>query len=248
LIAVDSRRGAAANGAIGPFSLNASPSVDVQVLGREGEPVVVVDDLLADPDAFVDLVADTCRFTPQQGPANYYPGVRAHAPDGYLQAVTRALAPLVMRTFPELAGRPVRGSDCMSLVTLTPEALNLAQRVPHTDTPNATQIAILHYLCEPSHGGTGFFRHRATGFETITPERQQTYFETLHAELQAAPPQGYVKGCTPLFDQIGAVEARFNRAIFYRSRLLHSGKIGETFDFSPDPRRGRLTGNVFLIF
>lgn len=246
---VDNAGASAAVGSTDPFALTSAPKVEVLRFGREGELVVVVDGLFANPEALVELVANTCSFTQQQGQANFYPGVRSPAPQGYLAVLSRALGPLILRAFPYLAGRSVRGSDCMSLVTLRPEALNLAQRVPHVDTDSADQIALLHYLCDGTQGGTGFYRHRSTGFETITPERSAAYYKALEAELQAEPPPlAYVDGSTPLFEEIGAVEARFNRLVFYRSRLLHSGKIGEGFEFSPDPRRGRLTGNAFLVF
>ena len=120
--------------------------------------------------------------------------------------------------------------------------------MPHFDATSAGQIAVLHYLCDASHGGTAFYRHRSTGFETITPERLQPYIATLSAELERTPPpQAYVTGDTPLFEQIGAVEARFDRAVIYPSRLLHSGDIRPS-SLSLDPRRGRLTANSFLVF
>jgi hypothetical protein len=48
------------------------------------------------------------------------------------------------------------------------------------------------------------------------------------------------------FDEIGRVEARFNRLVVYPSNLFHSGILPDDYDFNPDPRRGRLTTNIFL--
>jgi hypothetical protein len=218
-------------------------------VGREREPVVVVDNLLLRPDAFVDQVAATARFEPEPAAGNFYPGVRAPALAGYVRTLSAAIGSLVAEVFPDLAGRRAKPSAWLSLATLRPEQLNLAQRVPHFDAASAGQIAVLHYLCAPSHGGTAFYRHRSTGFEAITPERAGSYVATLGRELeQTPPPQAYVCGDTPLFEQIGAVEARFDRVVAYRSRLLHSGDIRSECGFSADPRQGRLTVNSFLVF
>ena len=54
----------------------------------------------------------------------------------------------------------------------------------------------------------------------------------------------YIRGDTALFERTASVAARFNRAIFYRSNLLHSGDIAADAGLSPDPRRGRLTANL----
>ena len=44
----------------------------------------------------------------------------------------------------------------------------------------------------------------------------------------------------------GAVEARPDRLVLYRGRLLHSGVIPEGASLSSDPAEGRLTINMFL--
>ena len=57
---------------------------------------------------------------------------------------------------------------------------------------------------------------------------------------------GYVRGSTNGFEEIGRVQARFNRLVVYPGNLFHSGILPDDYDFSPDPRRGRLTINIFL--
>ena len=145
--------------------------------------------------------------------------------------------------------RPGSASCNLSLVTLRPEQLNLAQRLPHVDTVDPLQIAFLHYLCEPRFGGTAFYRHRATGFETLTPERLATHKRALDTELaEAAPGAGYITGDTALYEQTAAFEAAFDRMLIYRSRVFHSGQINPDAGLSPDPRVGRLTANIFLTY
>src|SRR3989442_794543 len=68
----------------------------------------------------------------------------------------------------------------------------------------------------------------------------------LELERDGARAAGYVSGATALHDQIGRVEARFNRVVVYRSRLLHSGVILRPEALSDDPRVGRLTANTFV--
>ena len=45
---------------------------------------------------------------------------------------------------------------------------------------------------------------------------------------------------------IGEVEARPDRLVLYRGRLLHSGVIPAPQALSDDPKTGRLTINMFL--
>ncbi|MDA4834850.1 DUF6445 family protein, partial [Enterobacter hormaechei] len=109
------------------------------------------------------------------------------------------------------------------------------------------RIALVHYLGGEDDGGTAFYRHRATGFETIDATRAPIYLNAISAEVgNAPPPTAYVDGSTPLFEQISAVDARPNRAVVYRSALLHSGRIPPAASLSANPLTGRLTVTAFL--
>lgn len=231
-----------------PFLLNPKVSVSVQRLGEEREPVLQADDVLVYPGALVD-VADEAVFRPAAELNTFYPGLLAPAPVPYVQAVVRAIDPLIRQAFG--LGRVAPGRvDCnFSLVTLAPEDLSTAQRLPHIDTADPLRFAILHYLCDERFGGTGFYRHRATGFETLSAARLDTYKVSLSREVAAAPPpHAYIRGETPLFAQTGRVAARFDRLAVYRSCLLHSGQIDAPELLSDRPREGRLTANIFLQY
>ncbi len=221
---------------------------EVLHLGAEGEPVLVIDEVMERPTPLMTYAARTARFAPLRQAGNFYPGVRAPAPKAYVQGLYAALRPILARTFGHDPASPVQVTSALSLVTIPPESLNLAQRLPHFDTSDAMQIAVLHYFCEASHGGTAFYRHRATGYESINEARSGHYLETLTAELErlGPPPPRYVSGATPLYDQIGRVEAKLNRVVAYRGRLLHSGVILQPEALSSDPRVGRLTANTFI--
>ena len=135
-----------------------------------------------------------------------------------------------------------------SLVTTPPEALAPIQRLPHFDTTDRGRIALLHYLCRPEDGGTAFFRHRETGFETVTAERLAPYRAALDADVarHGPPPPEYASGDTPTFQRIALHDAAFNRALIYRGCTLHSGAIPAPAHLSPNPREGRLTLNTFF--
>jgi hypothetical protein len=226
------------------FPLTASLRVEVTAVGRELEPVLVIDDVAADAGRLVDA-ATASRFDPAYGPGGGYPGLRAPAPLDYVETVVRWLAGPIGDAFGLGRIRPRRAECNFSLVTLPPDALVPAQRAPHIDTTDGAQFAILHYLCDARFGGTAFFRHRATGFEAITPERLAAY-DAVRADEDTGG--GYVAADDRWFEQTGAVNASFNRLVVYRSRLLHSGVIASPALLSADPRRGRLTANIFATF
>jgi hypothetical protein len=226
------------------FALRPRLSLSLRHLGREREPMLVIDRLMVDPGALVDMAARQV-FSPVHGPAGGYPGVRAPAPLDLVQAVVRALTDPIGEAFGLGTVKPVRAECNLSLVTLAPAALVPSQRAPHIDTVDPWQFAILHYLCPSEFGGTGFFRHRATGYETLSAERLPTFDAA--RETEAADP-GYVADGGRWFESTGEVEAAFDRVAVYRSCLLHSGRILASDRLSADPRQGRLTANIFVTF
>lgn len=226
------------------FSLNPRPAARLSQLGREGEPLLCLDGLMRAPEALIDYAARETQFAPVHGPEGGYPGIRAPAPLDYVEAVVRALDPVVRDAFGLGAVRLGRAECNFSLVTLASEDLAPSQRVPHIDTTDPLHFAFLHYLCGPDQGGTGFYRHRATGYEAITPAREARY-QAIRA-TEPAPAPGYIQGDTPEFERIGAADAAFDRLLVYRSRQLHSGLVAGAG--SSDPRKGRLTANIFLSY
>jgi hypothetical protein len=230
------------------FTLASAPDITVRRLGDEGEPVMTIDGVMRTPGSLVDYAAGQ-TFAPPPGGENFYPGLLAPAPLDYVEALCRSLAPAIVEAF-GLERVKLAAAVCnYSLVTLPPARLNTAQRLPHVDTDDPLQFAVLHYLCDAPFGGTAFYRHRATGYETLRPERMGRYRAVLAEELAAEPPPAsYVDGDTAQHARIGEVAARFDRVAVYRSRLLHSGLVAPDAPLSGDPRTGRLTANVFLNF
>lgn len=225
---------------------NPARTLEVRRLGAEGEPLAVIDNMLLAPEALVEAAAGA-RFAPLAPAGNYYPGHRAAAPGSYLSTLLEAARPVLHEVFGVPADARAGASCHFSLVTLPPEALNLGQRLPHIDSDDPERLAILHYLCGPEHGGTAFYRHRATGLAKVTPEHSKGYFKALRGELDrdGPPAAAYLEGDTPLFEEIGRIPATFDRVVIYRGCLLHSGVV-DPARLGLDARAGRLTVNTFL--
>lgn len=213
-------------------------------VGVEQVPVLVVDNFVAEPAQLVET-ARSLQFAPL---GQYYPGIRAPASRAYQQALARAVAGLWRSLAPEWGGKLKLTLCHYSLVTTPPDQLHMLQRIPHYDSTGSNGLASVHYLFEQPLGGTAFYRHRKTGFETITQTRVRDYLAALEAETGGPdlPPAQYINGDTALFEQLLAVESRFNRLILYPRNVLHSGSIAADFPFEADPAKGRLSINSFM--
>lgn len=218
-------------------------SITIEKLGREGEPLVIIDNFTGQPERLRQM-----GMAAQYHPAGVdYPGIRALADPSYLDLRRELMMQVMGRVF-----GLTRGVHCeiaaFSLVTLAPEQLSLRQRIPHHDHSDAGRVAIMHYLGGPETGGTAFYRHRRTGFEAITPQREAAFAAGLLADEReyGPPPPGYPMGDSAAYEQIGAVEARPDRLALYRGRQLHSGIIPDPAALSADPGAARLTVNMFL--
>ena len=218
-------------------------------IGHEQTPVAILDDAMADPRRAVDMAVDLAPFPPID--RNYYPGqrrmIRRDEPThAYTAAVCNAVAQAMFDVFG--VGRFQVKEASFSIVTQTPETTQLIQRVPHFDTVDPDDYAVLHYLSEPQKGGTAFYRHRRTGFERLSQPRYGAYLTALDQDLAefGPPAPAYITGSSPAFEQIGRCDGLFNRIVIYQGALLHCAEIAPDFAFDADPRKGRLTGNIFI--
>ncbi len=209
--------------------------------GTELEPLVIIENFAAGAAALIDEAA-SLQFSAS---SPHFPGVRARVVQQTSQAMQEALAPLMREVF-GVESCDVEGCF-FSLVTTPPEQLAPIQRLPHYDGMEPGRLALVHYLCGSHCGGTSFYRHRATGFETVCADRFAAYRDALAADVRRVglPACAYILGDTPVFERIASIPCVFNRAILYRGRNLHSGDIAEGFQFDPGPRSGRLTITAF---
>lgn len=220
------------------------PDISARLIGTDKQPVAIVDGFHPDPDALRAFAAAQA-FEPGR---HHYPGLRAPLPPEYFAAIRPALTAVLSGVFHHDAGIALIDAS-YAMVTTPADRLTLAQRLPHVDAVDPGRIALVHYLSPEHRDGTAFYRHRSTGLETVDAARARDYHAALNAELaRDGPPEAsYIAGSTPLFDQISQVEARYNRAVIYRSASLHSGAIAADSVLSEDPLLGRLTITAFLL-
>jgi hypothetical protein len=205
--------------------INTGRRVEVIHVGCKGSPVIIIDGFSPDPQALVTRAANADFIDA----GSTYPGVRAPAPQSYVDSMLSATSGLIAQHF---------GAQ--------PTQLRAIQRIPHFDGPEEDRIAFLHYLCGPHQGGTSFFRHLATDLERVTRERAEEYRQAVIAEMRAEPPvRTYFVDDARRFERLARIDARFNRLIIYRGNALHSGDILDSTVLSEDPCQGRLTINGF---
>lgn len=214
-----------------------------ETIPSSDQQLVSLDNFLVDPE---HAIAQAClqkfaKITPQ------YPGVRAPLDSAVCRAWLGQLAPLLDACFGP-TGRPWAMQAWFSLVTTPPHALAPMQRLPHVDGTDPQQIAMMLYLHRTGHGGTAFFRHRSTGLASLKADNYPAYSQAVQAEYgrTGLPPAAYPTDGAPHFERIHIAQGTFNRAVFYRGNLLHSGVIDNDAPLSADPREGRLTINAFF--
>lgn len=217
-------------------------TISIAERGREYQPVVIIDDFAADPEAWRADAAHR-HFEPLGA---YYPGVRAPVPEARLAELLAALAPIADDVFGVTDLSLIEA--LYSIVTTPADALAPIQRLPHFDGLEHERLALLHFLSPDETSGTAFYRHRATGYEYVDAARYQRYDAALRDDLaqHGMPPASYIQGDTPIFEQIAAYQGRFNRALLYRSNALHCALLPAQMPMTADPLHGRLTVNTFL--
>jgi hypothetical protein len=229
-----------------PLAVHADINVRVAAIGREQQPIILVENFLADPEQLVDYAVAQESARRVKG---MYPGLRVDTPRAYMALIQASLGEIIYHTFQMGPQDVAEVESYLSIVTTPPEQLHPFQRIPHFDGTNPKDIAFLHYLCDERHGGTSFYRHRSSGNEYVNQARYERYIKTLNAEVLASgltEPAQYMNGDTPLFERIASVAASFNRLIIYRGTSLHSGDISGDYGFDASSRTGRLTITSFL--
>jgi hypothetical protein len=230
-----------AQAAVKPLLLGPNISVRLRKVGEEQQPLLFVDDVLADPWAMIDAARAAAFYRP---PHTNYPGLNANLPEAYYRTVVTALRGPIEAAFGVSAGAVLKFFGFFALATTPAVAVTPIQTLPHLDGPNPSRLAMVHYFCQGDFGGTGFFRHRATGFESVDASRTEAYAAALKAEL-AHKRYAFAGADTPGYDLIEAVEPVFNRLIVYRGHVLHAALLGQGGG-AADPATGRLTANGFI--
>lgn len=198
------------------------PAATCLRMGNEGVPLWLIDDAHPHPEQLVEL-AHHQDFAEAEG--DLYPGIRAETPPAYPDWLHGVLAPILNAQSMQI----LRTS--FAVTTRAPASLLAIQRIPHFDTVDTSSLAAVHYLCGPPHQGTSFYRHRATGFETLTSARTAAWQGSLAADAarHGMPPARYHAASTASFEQIGTADLRYNRLVLYPANCLHCGDIGDSW-------------------
>lgn len=217
--------------------------ISIKTIGSEKNRIAFVRDVFEDPDDVISL-ASTARYAPAD---RAYPGVRSPVDDNVAGLVKSTVAAAVRTLFPAEFSE-LSGGTHYSFVTQRPFDSAGMPRRPHFDDTSGTLMAAVLYLSHNAHGGTGFFRHRGTGFETITDDRLSFYDTVVKTEqARFVPSKEFSSGPDhPFYERIGTAQPIFNSMVVYPGGILHSGDIDRIAPILPDVRNGRLTINAFF--
>ena len=219
-------------------------SYHVERFGNEREPVVVIDNF---SESLERLKQRAFKADFKAGAA-YYPGVQAPEDPNYLSLRGRELTEIFSNIFNN--NSPLRIESCVySIVCAPPGKLLAGQCLPHYDGFETALFASVHYIQGPASAGTAFYRHKRTGFETVSEGRNETYRMALKQDISefGLPPNHYFYGDDERYEMIGEIKAEPDRLILYRGYTLHSGCISSDVLLNPNPPTARLTLNSFLI-
>ena len=224
--------------------MSTMPSLTIQSIGREQEPLVFVDSFVPMPDALINE-AKTKKFILDQG---FYPGHRSSVSANYAKYLAAFINQNLSEVFGFTPGGLVSGLSMFACVSKSPQDLHPLQTIPHFDANDKKQLACIHYLCKPefNFGGTSFYRHNSTGFECVDKVRFPNYKQAVENEINHNVLGGYMSASTENYTQIASSPAVFNRLLIYRATSLHSGDIDNQADLSADPAQGRLTITSFI--
>ena len=231
------------------LTLNSNIQPHYERIGEEKTPIIIIDDYLNDPQILVTL-AKQQQTNFKTDDHTQYPGLRTPLPK---HCVVDYLKPLMQGFYKvfniDYALTPYPKDNTFSLITTPAKQLSAIQTLPHFDTNSSNLIAIIHYLGEGEHGGTGFFRHKKTGFEAINASRKNTYLE--HVKFYLESSNAKHEYCTRQhseFECYKHIPYKQNRLIVFPGYLLHSSIVNTNTDISILPQTGRLTANMFVQF
>ena len=216
-----------------PYRPPANARLEIRRIGAEQNPLLIVDNPIAEPEGLIDEAVHADFYTPEH---TLYPGVNARLPEAYYTAVIALLRGPLEGVFGLSSKAHLDYFGFFGLAT-TAHGKPI-QAVPHYDGVDPGLVAMVHYLCPETYEGTAFYRHRSTGIEAVDPAREARFVIASAAELAAG--EGIAA-----YEEIARVDLCFNRLIVYRGNMLHRGLLGGK-NLLSDPAKGRLTANGFL--
>ncbi len=224
--------------------------MSVEVFGRARNKVLVVDDFYKEPNS----VRETALSLSYGKDRSVYPFVQAK-PYWSSGPLARFLSQFIREKL-----IPKNIEDRFRIVTKKADELAPWQRVPHFDDADLAGVIYLNPP-EQCRGGTGFYRHRASGLERF-PENigpRLASFMRKHGILSreeliewvlaspGLPRRGFITESNEEWELTKLVQMKSNRLIMYDARLFHSGYIRER-DFGERLETRRLTQAFFIRF
>jgi hypothetical protein len=232
------------------FEIDSKPEIS-RVEIANGNFCLVVDNFLRDPQEAVTYArAKAEDFELQE---SGYPGMLLLADASKLADIYSFVRRNLSREMGFCRGG-IKLSTFFSMVTLSPEELNWAQRSchtdPQTDVGRANFAGLLYLFKDRRLGGTGFYQfrnratlERATAIGASDPAGALHYLQK-HIPMYREPPRYLTESCE-VAELLTIIPAQFNRLIFYSGDIPHSAYIEEPELLSDDVDVGRLTLNLF---
>jgi hypothetical protein len=213
-----------------------------------GDQCLVVDDLLLNPQALIELaVMWRSHFQAPTGSA--YPGLELWMPpavtgllDDWFREHVRA----------RLGARRLLRTDCrLSMVTLPADRLQPRQWFCHRDDAGREEThlraaSVLYLFHDAGFGGTSLYRPIRPMHEIEQLVHDSGVLDAEAFSQRWGVPAGYMHGSNDYVERVLQVPARFNRAVFYDGGLFHCSDNGPAGALPDDPRTGRLTLNGFF--
>lgn len=224
---------------------NPTPTISTLPLPG-GNQVVVIDDMLVDPDGLVAWAREQ-PFRPPDGFP--YPGVVTGAP----QSVSDRFADhFAQHARTRLQARRTVAHDVrLSMVTTPPAQLDPRQWQCHRDRVSMDAdtlyvASVLYLFRDPALGGTSFYvpRQSPAATDRIIIDSQRLAADQFSARYGLTP--GYMDGSNAYFECVARVPAAWNRMILYDAGIYHSGDIGRPDLLTEDAATARLTLNCFF--
>ncbi|OYU97834.1 MAG: hypothetical protein CFE45_18875 [Burkholderiales bacterium PBB5] len=226
---------------------NPRPVLQAVAIG-DGQQALVVDDVLLNPEALVDLAARHPQAL--QRPRGYaFPGREWWMPPDFASRLDDFFRQHVRG---RLGGRRTVDMSCrLSMVNFAPQELAPHQWQCHRDLqglqPGRIILASVLYLFQdPALGGTSFFRPRRSHDETVAMLQDALRLDGPAFTRARSVQPGYIQGSNAWFEHTATLPARFNRMVFYNGTVFHAGDIQHPERLGSDARTGRLTLNGFF--
>jgi hypothetical protein len=231
------------------IAVNRKSIPKIEFIGKHKTPVIIIDDYADNHNEITEQVRDFGCFSPDN--VTNYPGIRSPIPKALVVGYLRPLMQMLYRIYripDNFEPSPI--DNYFSLITSKPNELSAMQSWPHFDTPNPNFLAVLHYLDNGSHGGTGFFRHNKSDLERIDEKSKDDYYKYAHDYFQTKKTNtfGYCTEQHSEFTCYKKIDYKPNRLIVFPGQLLHSTLVDLKTDLDPTPESGRLTANLFAVF